>query len=156
MVWSRLPFGVRNGPPAFQRGMTQAIREHGLEEIVACFIDDLATGGGTHEEAVQNAEKLFTMLEDFHLLAGADKVFMGLSEMKFLGYLLVAGQLQPDPDKVAAVERLLPPCTRSEARAFLGLTGYYRDFIRDYAKRARPINLLLHEDVQWEWTPTCQ
>ena len=72
-----------------------------------------------------------------------------------MGYKLRGGQLSPDPDKVEAVKRLQPPCTRSEARAFLGLTGYYRDFVHNYAKRARPISLLLHEDVAWEWSPAC-
>lgn len=62
----------------------------------------------------------------------------------------------PDPEKVTAVQRLLPPRTRTEARAFLGLTGYYRDFVRGYAHLARPITQLLHEDVVWEWSAACQ
>ncbi len=53
------------------------------------------------------------------------------------------------------MKRLQPPRTRSEARAFLGLTGYYRDFVRDYARKARPINMLLREDVAWEWGAAC-
>ena len=63
-VWSRLPFGVRNGPPAFQRNMQQALRQAGLGDMVGCFIDDLAIGGKSHQEAAQNAGKLFAMLED--------------------------------------------------------------------------------------------
>lgn len=54
--------------------MSRAIATHELEELIACFIDDLATGGDSHEQAAEHARKLFSMLEDFHLLAGADKV----------------------------------------------------------------------------------
>ena len=55
---------MRNGPPAFQRNMQQALRQAGLSELVGCFIDDLAIGGRSHEEAAANAGKLFGMLED--------------------------------------------------------------------------------------------
>lgn len=155
LLWLRLPFGVRNGPPAFQRAMLEAILAHGLEDILGCFIDDVATGGDTHAQSQDHTRRLFAMLVDRHLLAGADKVFLGYTSLRFLGYLLEDGHLKPDPEKVVAIRRLLPPRTRTEARAFLGLTGYYRDFVRGYAGIARPITQLLHEDVAWEWGPAC-
>ncbi len=85
-VWTRLPFGVRNGPPAFQRAMASTLGKAGLGDRAACFIDDVGTGGATHEEGVQNIRDLFAALEDSHLLAGADKVTLGLEVVNFLGY----------------------------------------------------------------------
>ena len=64
---------------------------------------------------------------------------MGLTEICFLGFKLSAGQMAPDPDKTAAISRLLPPRTRTEVRGFLGLTGYYRDFVLKYAHLAKPL-----------------
>ncbi len=154
-VWERLPFGVRNGPPHFQRTMNQAIAAAGLQEQLGCFIDDLATGGSSHVECAARAAAMFAMLAGRKLLAGADKVFLGLEEICFLGYLLRGGQAHPDPEKVAAIERLLPPTTRSEVRSFLGITGYYRDFIERYSLKARPLSDLLREDVPWEWDSAC-
>ena len=78
-VWSRLPFGVRNGPPHFQRTMNLAIREAGLGKIVQCFIDDLATGGGNHKTCAANTGKMFAMLKRRRLKVGADKIFTGLN-----------------------------------------------------------------------------
>ena len=73
-----------------------------------------------------------------------------------MGYSLTKGQLQPDPDKVEAISRLQPPHTRSEVRAFLGLTGYYREFVMRYSHIAKPLTMLLQEDTPWEWSAACQ
>lgn len=155
-IWSRMPFGVRNGPPCFQRGVNIALTAHQLCDVVGGFIDDLATGGQDHEQGAANAARLFAMLADFNYKAGAEKVSMGLEEMSFLGYKLHQGTIQPDGEKVAAIDRLLPPQTRTEVRAFLGLTGYYREFVHGYSNIARPLTLLLAEDTKWEWSPACE
>lgn len=96
------------------------------------------------------------MLAKRGLKAGADKVFLGLTEIRFLGYLIQDGCLKPDPDKVDSIKRLLPPETRTQLRSFLGLTGYYREFVKGYASIARPLNKLLQEDVVWKWDDACQ
>ena len=68
--------------------MNEAIMEEGLADDLGCFIDDLATGGHSHTENAANAGRMFAMLAKRHLLAGADKVFLGLTEVRFLGFLL--------------------------------------------------------------------
>jgi hypothetical protein len=109
VVWLVMPFGPRNGPPYFQMIVNKAISDAQLQEIVGAFIDDLATGGATHEEAAARAGGMLRMLDSKGLKAGADKVFFGLEQMPFLGYLLEKGHMKPDPEKVAAIKRLLPP-----------------------------------------------
>ena len=76
---------------------------------MGAFIDDLATGGFTHVEAALKAKKMLLMLGKRGLKAGANKIHMGLTKIKFLGFQISKGELQPDPDKVSAIERLLPP-----------------------------------------------
>jgi hypothetical protein len=123
---------------------------------VAAFIDDLGTGGSDHQHSAHNFGKLLGALELSNLKAGAPKVFAGLEEMQFLGFTLAGGTLKPDGEKVESIARLQPPRTRSEVRSFLGLTGYYREFVHRYAHIARPLNNLLKEDTPWEWTAECQ
>ncbi len=135
--------------------MNAAIAGAKLLDSLGCFIDDLAGGGSSHEEAARTAGKLFHMLEEKHLLAGADKVFLGLTSLTFLGFLLKDGQVFPDPAKISAIHALIPPTTRTQLRGFLGLAGYYREFIHGFSKIAKPLTALLAEDHQWEWTPAC-
>ena len=71
--------------------------------------------------------------------AGADKLELGSTQLPFLGYLLVEGELRCDPAKTTAIEWLIPPETRSQLRAFLGLAGYYRHFIKGFNSIARPL-----------------
>jgi len=86
IVWLVLPFGPRNGPPHFQAVINKAIAEDGLHNDIGAFIDDLATGGSTHQEAAQKTKKMLQMLGKRGLKAGANKIHMGLSKIKFLGF----------------------------------------------------------------------
>ncbi len=86
--------------------MATTLGQAGLGEKAGVFIDDVATGGANHREGVQNVRQLFAALEGAHLLAGADKVSLGLTSVSFLGYKLEGGNIYPDPEKTAAIEKL--------------------------------------------------
>jgi len=86
IVWLVLPFGPRNGPPHFQAVINKAIAEDDLHNDVAAFIDDLATGGLSHREAAQKTKSMLMMLGKRGLKAGANKIHMGLTQIKFLGF----------------------------------------------------------------------
>jgi hypothetical protein len=85
-MWLRLAFGLRNGPPAFQRAVHEIIAKAGLAHIIGQFIDDLATGGKTHAHGALNCKKMLAMLQEANFKAGATKVFLGLEELAFLGF----------------------------------------------------------------------
>ena len=149
--WHRMPMGIRNGPPHFQRCMNKIIVESGMQTCAGIFIDDLGSGGVDHTAAAANLNTVMQALEDRHVLAGADKLGLGEESMAFLGYQLKAGELHCDPAKTDAISRLVPPETRSHLRAFLGLAGYYRHFIKGFAAIARPLYALLKETSLWSW-----
>ena len=149
--WQRMPMGIRNGPPHFQQCMNKVLLESGMQTEAGIFIDDLGGGGKTHFHAASNLDKLMSTLEDKHVLVGVDKLGLGEDSLAFLGYLLVEGELHCDPAKTACIQKLVPPETRSHLRAFLGLTGYYRHFIKGFAAVARPLYALLKESATWSW-----
>lgn len=69
-------------------------------------------------------------------MVAATKLFVGYGRIKLLGHFVGHGTVSMDPEKVAAINNLIPPTSIKELRAFLGIAGYYRRFIRDFAKKS--------------------
>uniref|UniRef100_A0AAV2J0N6 Uncharacterized protein n=1 Tax=Knipowitschia caucasica TaxID=637954 RepID=A0AAV2J0N6_KNICA len=73
------------------------------------------------------------------------------TELNFLGYRITSSGIKPDPDKIKAVTEFNTPTTVKHVRQFLGLTGYYRRFIQDYARHAEPLHALTRKDATFQW-----
>ena len=67
------------------------------------------------------------------------------------GYIVQDGHMLPDPERISAITVLTPPSMRLQLRGFLGVTGYYHQFIKGYAAIAWPLTTLLKEDSIWDW-----
>ncbi|GBG58759.1 hypothetical protein CBR_g159 [Chara braunii] len=94
--------------------------------------------------------------EDLPAPVALEKSEFFLSEISFLGYIVTVYGLNPDPRKVAAVQEAPAPVTLTQVRAFLGLTSYYRRFIKGFAGIAKPLTNLLKKEEQLIWTPECE
>ena len=92
-------------------------------------MDDFGVGGYNDSDNIATLSKLFTHMATINYKLGADKILLGYLEALFLGFLLKDGHIAPDPNKAQAIAELLPPTTRTQLRAFLGISGYYRIFI---------------------------
>ena len=77
-------------------------------------------------------------------------------EIQYLGHILSTKDIQPLPSKTQAIQKMHPPTTPKQVCAFLGLVGYYRKFIKNFMKRAKPLTLLTRQQVKFEWTPEHQ
>ena len=77
-------------------------------------------------------------------------------EIQYLGHILSATGIQPLPSKTHAIQSMNPPTTHKQVRAFLRLVGYYRKFIRGFAKIAKPLTLLNRQQLKFDWTPEHQ
>ena len=75
-------------------------------------------------------------------------------EIQYLGYILSTKGIQPLPSKTQAIKNMHPPTTPKQVHAFLGLVGYYRKFIKNFVKIAKPLTLLRCQQVKSDWTPT--
>ena len=75
-------------------------------------------------------------------------------EIQYLGHILSTKGIQPLPSKTQAIQNMHPPKTPKQVHAFLGSVGYYRKFIRNFAKIAKPLTLLTHQQVKFDWMPT--
>ena len=74
-------------------------------------------------------------------------------KIQYLGHILSATGIRPLSSKTHAIQNMNPPTTPKQARAFLGLVGYYRKFLRGFAKIAKPLTLLTRQQVTFDWTP---
>jgi hypothetical protein len=79
-----------------------------------------------------------------------------LTEDAFLGHVISAGGISVDPNKVKDMLNWMPPTNASEIQSFLGLVGYYRRFIKDFSKIAKPMTRLLEKNKDFDWTEECQ
>ncbi|XP_057807569.1 uncharacterized protein LOC131022138 [Salvia miltiorrhiza] len=108
---------------------------------------------------MEHEEHLRTVLEKLRaekLYAKYSKCKFWLREVNFLGHVISAAGIKVDPAKVQAVREWRSPTTPHEIRSFLGLAGYYRRFIQDFSKIAKPITHLLKKEVKFLWTDECE
>ena len=75
-------------------------------------------------------------------------------ETQYLGHILSTKGIQPLPSKTQAIHIMHPPKRPKQVHVFLGLVGYYRKFIKNFAKIAKPLTLLTCQQVRFDWTPT--
>ena len=131
-----MPFGLVNAPATFSRMMRTMLR--GMSNIDN-FIDDILVHTKTWEEHLNTLEHLFQRLKKSGLTARPTKCFVGFNKLEYLGHIVGQGQLEPLPDKLTTIQNAPQPKTKKQLRSFLGLTGYYRKFIPNYAAIAVPL-----------------
>ena len=74
-------------------------------------------------------------------------------EIQYLRHILSTKGIQPLPSKMQAIQKMHPPTRPKQVHAFLGLVGYYRKFIKNFVKMAKPSTLLTCQQVKFNWTP---
>ena len=150
-----LPFGLKNSPAVFQRLMHQVLR--GLQgNICTVFLDDIIVYSTTWESHLHRLREVMDRLRHYNLRAHPDKCKLGTHELLYLGHIINAEGNQVDPNKVAAITKIQPPENTTEVRAFLGLVGYYRRFIPDFAAIASPLHQLLKKSHTGGWDEACE
>ena len=129
-----MPFGLRNGPAVFQRLMDGLL--HRDKEISQVYIDDIAVFSTTWEDHCKHIGIVLGRLREAGLTANVKKCQWGQTCCEFLGHLVGYGRVSPADLKVKAVRDFKMPQTKKAVRQFLGLTGYYRRFIPNYAEHS--------------------
>ena len=144
--WIRIPFGLRNAPPAFQRFMNFLLGD--LKGYICDpYLDDVLCYSETFDDAVKDLKKVLQRLRLKGVKLRADKCHFLKSEVRYLGRLVSGEGYRMDPKDTEALERFRePPKNVGELRSLLGLFGYYRCYVKNFARCVKPLYDLLKSD----------
>ena len=153
--YTTMPFGLCNAPATFQRVMEIALA--GLQwNSALIYLDDVIVFGNTFSEHTSRLRLVVDRIAKAGLKLKPEKCQLFQKEVVFLGHIIGADGVLPNPENVAKLVRLPEPRTQTEVRALLGMGSYYRRFIRDYSEKMQPLIQLTKKHQKFDWTPACQ
>lgn len=175
--FNRMPQGITNAPSTFQRLMEKCMGNMNLKEVLV-FLDDLIVFSETLEEHENRLLRVLHRLKEYGLKLSPEKCKFFQTSVRYLGHIVTQNGVETDPEKVCALKTWPRPNNLKELRSFLGFSGYYRRFVKDYSKIVKPLNELTSgyppirkgskrikpgckyfnpkEPFADRWTPACQ
>lgn len=165
--YTRLPFGVCNGPATFQRLM-QATMSDLVFQVLLVYLDDILVFSSTFEDHLVRLQTVLQRLRETGLKVRVDKCHFLQSRVRFLGHQISAEGIGTDPGKIVAVTQWPTPSTVKDLRSFLGFCSYYRRFLRGFSQVAGPLHDLVNTCLKENncsrskdlfeslWTTACQ
>ena len=157
----QMPFGATNAPATFQRMMETCLGDLHLNWCLI-YLDDIIVFAKTQQEAITRLGTVFQKLREAGLKLQPSKCELFKTSLLYLGRIVSEDGIRTNPNKVEAVLQWPVPVTVTDVRSFLGLTNYFRRFLKGYAKITKPLtNLISGENVDKKkalvvWTPECQ
>ncbi|WVZ58419.1 hypothetical protein U9M48_008695, partial [Paspalum notatum var. saurae] len=150
-----MSFGLTNAPAFFMYLMNSVFMNE-LDKLVVLFIDDILVYSKNEKEHEEHLRIVLSRLREHKLYSKFSKCAFWLKEVAFLGHILSAKGVAVDPNKVEDVLNWKQPQTVTEIWSFLGLAGYYRRFIKDFSKIAKPMTALTQKNAKFAWSPKCE
>ena len=149
--WVRIPFGLMNAPAGFQRYMEETLEDM-RDQFALPYLDDVIIYSTTFEEHIEHIRQVLRRLREKGIKLNASKCNLFRSEVKYLGRIVSNDGYRMDEESVEAVRKLkdIAPKTVGEVRHILGLLGYHRRHIQDFASLAKPLTdlLIFNNDIK--------
>ncbi|CAM8921267.1 unnamed protein product [Rhodiola kirilowii] len=153
-AFRRMPFGLCNAPGTFQRCMMSIFSDY-IEKCIEVFMDDFSIHGSSFDNCLANLSNVLARCIETNLVLNWEKCHFMVQEGIVLGHLVSKRGVEVDKAKIQIIEQLPPPKNQKGIRSFLGHAGFYRRFIKDFSKIARPLTHLLCNDVEFNFDEEC-
>lgn len=154
--FTKMPFGLCTAPSIFQRFINNIFQDLISKGVVLAYLDDLIIPSKTEEEGLLKLKEVLKRAEEFGLEFNWLKCHFMKKEIQYLGYIISNKKVQPSKEKVNAVSKFKVPKDIKSLQSFLGLTGYFRKFIKNYSLIARPLTDLLKKNVEFYFDESCE
>ena len=146
-----MPFGLCNAPATFQRFMDATLAGLKWKNLIV-YMDDIIIFSNNFDAHVADLEEVFSRLENANITLNYNKCAFFKERIHYLGYIVSPNGIEPNPDKVRALINKKSPSNIKELRNWLGISGFYRNFIPNYAKLCAPLYALIHKNANFHWT----
>lgn len=150
-----MPFGLCNAPQTMSRLMDRVIPAT-LRTEVFVYLDDLLVISDTFERHMEVLQEVARCLRLAGLTINVEKSKFCVTEVRYLGHVVGNGIIRADPEKISAITEFPTPRSVKQVRRFLGMSGWYRKFIRNYAAISTPLTDLLKANRKFVWTEESQ
>lgn len=148
--FNRMPFGLCDAPGVFQKLMNIVFKDLREQGTIGLYLDDIILPATDWADLMKKLPKVFATLRKAKLTLKPSKCTFGAQELEYLGFKVSKGRIQPG-NKVAAISTYPVPQNVHEVRQFLGLAGFFRRFVQNYASKSSPLTTLLKKDSIFIW-----
>nr|GEV07114.1 DNA-directed DNA polymerase [Tanacetum cinerariifolium]GEY54611.1 DNA-directed DNA polymerase [Tanacetum cinerariifolium] len=153
-AYRRMPFGLCNAPGTFQRCMMSIFHDV-IEKAIEVFMDYFSVFGDSFSSCLTNLDKILNRCEETNLVLNWEKCHFMCREGIVLGHKISKSGIEVDRAKVDVIAKLPHPTTVKGVRSFLGHAGFYRRFIQNFSKIARPMTYLLEKETPFVFSKEC-
>lgn len=151
-----MPFGLKTASATFQRMMKVKVLQ-GLEDSTDAYIDDVEIDTVTFSEHINWLESVLKRLRKYNLTAKPSKCKIAFPSVDFVGHHVGSNAIRPKFALIHAVERFPRPLTKKDVRSFLGLVGFYRKFIDNFAHKAAALSDITRgKTSKIQWSKDCE
>jgi hypothetical protein len=140
-----MPFGLCNASTTFQSLINDVLRAY-LRRFVLVFFDDILIYSASWADHLRHLCVILAVLRQHRLFVKRSKCSFGVDVVAYLGHTISAVGVAMDPAKVQAIHDWPQPCSARAVRGFLGLAGYYRNFVHNYGTITAPLTALLKKE----------
>ncbi|GBM25478.1 Retrovirus-related Pol polyprotein from transposon 17.6 [Araneus ventricosus] len=151
--FNEVPFGLCNSPSIFQRFINHVFRDLLKESIVIIYMDGIIIPSIDELDGIKRLSRVLQTASEYGLELNLKKCNFLKSKIEFLGYIIENGKISPSLEKTVAIQNFPEPKSVKQIQSFIGLTGYFRKFVQNYALIDKPLSDVLRDNTEFYFGP---